>query len=168
MQTYSVQGPWAGRLAIIPRPRGSDWLDDDIAELRKQGFDLIVSLLTPNEAHDLGLDMEQELSRKHGLVFSNVPIVDMGVPDSTEDGLAVLNRLEKALSGGRNVAVHCRQGIGRSGLLTAALLVISGLEPEAALQRVSAARGLAIPETREQKEWVIKLAREFAGPAIRG
>jgi protein-tyrosine phosphatase len=143
-------------------------LADDIAQLRGEGFDLIVSLLTPEETHDLGLDLEKDLSRKHGLEFSNVPIVDMGVPDSMEETLVVLNRLERALSGGCNVAVHCRQGIGRSGLLAAALLVVSGLEPDTAVQRVSAARGLDIPETREQKEWVIKLAREFAEPTIHG
>jgi len=43
-------------------------------------------------------------------------------------------------------------------LLAASLLVASGIEPEAALQRVSSARGFSVPETPEQKQWV----RDFA------
>ena len=55
MLIYQIQGPWRGRLAIVPRPRGGEWLDDDVRALKEQGFDLVVSLLTPDEAIDLGL-----------------------------------------------------------------------------------------------------------------
>jgi hypothetical protein len=28
---YWIEGPWTGRLAISARPRGWDWLQDDVA-----------------------------------------------------------------------------------------------------------------------------------------
>ena len=46
-------------------------------------------------------------------------------------------------------------------MLAAALLVMSGTEPHEAFASVSSDRGLPVPETEEQRKWVIELAREF-------
>ncbi len=54
--------------------------------------------------------------------------------------------------------MHCRQGIGRSGLVAARLLAKKGTSPGAAIEMVSAARGLAVPETAEQREWIDRYA----------
>ncbi|MFQ5858481.1 MAG: hypothetical protein ACE5LU_23020 [Anaerolineae bacterium] len=78
-----------------------------------------------------------------------------------------MRQLDDALAEGKHVAVHCRQGIGRSTLIAACLLVLAGVDPETAFQRVSAARGCAVPETSEQREWVIKFARELPAPISR-
>ena len=40
---------------------------------------------------------------------------------------------------GKNVGIHCRQGIGRSALIAASLLVLAGLAPDEALQRIQTA-----------------------------
>jgi protein-tyrosine phosphatase len=50
------------------------------------------------------------------------------------------------------VVVHCRHGIGRSGMAAACVLVLNGLEPATAIARVSLARGIPIPEIRPQRE----------------
>jgi hypothetical protein len=42
------------RLAIAPRPRGYDWLVDDIRLLKRAEVDLLVSALTHAEAEDMG------------------------------------------------------------------------------------------------------------------
>jgi protein-tyrosine phosphatase len=49
--------------------------------------------------------------------------------------------------------MHCRGGLGRAGMISARLLVESGVEPTAAMERVRAARPGAI-ETPRQEEWV--------------
>jgi hypothetical protein len=46
------------RLGIMPRPRGNDWLPDDLRILRQAGVDVIVSALTASEAEELGLSAE--------------------------------------------------------------------------------------------------------------
>ena len=61
-----------------------------------------------------------------------------------------------------------RQGIGRSGLLAAALLVSSSVDPDAAIRRVSDARGLPVPETAQQKEWITKFAEDFVDTLAQG
>jgi len=85
--------------------------------------------------------------------FISLPIPDRQVPGSETELAAVLERIDARLSAGKNVLVHCRQGVGRAGLVTVCLLVRKGLDPSAAVEIVSAARG-AVPETREQRQWI--------------
>jgi protein-tyrosine phosphatase len=156
-----IEGPWPGRLAILPRPRGGDWLEDDICSWRQAGLDVVVSLLTRDEIVDLGLTQAAELCQAHGLQFLSFPIEDRGTPTSRWATLDLVRKLEKALSQGKSLAIHCRQGIGRSALIAACLLVIVGVDLETAFRRVSAARGCSVPETAEQREWVREFAREL-------
>lgn len=50
-----VEGPWNGTFAIAARPRGGDWLEDEMKAWRRLGVTTIVSLLTPEEERELGL-----------------------------------------------------------------------------------------------------------------
>ena len=58
------------RLAIAPRPRGYDWLVDDIRLLKRAGVDVLVSALTPYEIEDMGLLEESQCCQNYGLEFS--------------------------------------------------------------------------------------------------
>jgi protein-tyrosine phosphatase len=151
---YWIEGPWDGRLAVGPRPRGGDWLRDDIAKWKQSGINSVLSLLTPEEESDLDLRGEAGEVRAQGVEFTSFPIPDRQIPRSESKFSQVLVRIARDLSAGRNVLVHCRQGIGRSGLAAACLLVKNGLSPGAAVDSVSAARGLPVPETTEQREWI--------------
>jgi hypothetical protein len=69
------------------------------------------------------------------------------------DALPV-GRITGFLEEGKNVAVHCRQGVGRSGLIAAGALMSSGIATEEAIDLVGIARGLTVPETPDQLEWL--------------
>jgi protein-tyrosine phosphatase len=99
-----------------------------------------------------------------GFYLSQSP--DRGVPASTRDALSLLGQLIAALEDGHNVAIHCRQSIGRSGMVAASLLVTSKVEVEKAIQVVTAARGLSIPETAEQLEWIKRLPSGNVVPVV--
>ena len=49
---FWIPGPWRGRLGIVPRPRGADWLGDKTRAWRETGIDVVVSLLEPDEEAD--------------------------------------------------------------------------------------------------------------------
>jgi len=157
---YWIPGPWPGRLAIVPRPRGGDWLADEIRSWRAAGIDVVTSLLTPAEVAELELQEEEILSRMAGLEPVSFPIPDYGVPSSRRDLTEVIHHLETALAAGKNVAVHCRQGIGRSSVLAASLLVSAGIDPDEAFRRIEKARGRPVPDTPEQRAWVAQMASE--------
>ena len=158
---YWINGPWPGRLAIIPRPRGGEWLEDEVRAWRQVGLDVVVSLLTRDEVADLDLAQEAELCQTNGIQFIVFPITDRSVPSSRRATLELVSSLSKLLVEGKNVGIHCRQGIGRSAVVAACLLIFSGLDPEYAFQRISVARECVVPETTEQREWVIACAREL-------
>ncbi|HMG75119.1 MAG TPA: protein-tyrosine phosphatase family protein [Pyrinomonadaceae bacterium] len=168
MTNYLIEGPWPGRLAIVPRPRGGDWLEDELHAWKTMGFDVVVSLLTKDELDELGLAAEADISRAQGLQFCEFPIPDLGIPKSSAAARELVDNLRSDLDVGKQIAIHCRQGIGRSGLIAASVLIVSGVEPELAIRQVSAARGLPVPETAEQREWVLELARDSAASLVKG
>jgi protein-tyrosine phosphatase len=81
------------------------------------------------------------------------------VPKSSDDLSRLVTLLETALASGKNVAVHCRQGIGRSSLVAASVLIAAGETPEEAFRHVEQARGRPVPDTAEQREWVARNGR---------
>jgi protein-tyrosine phosphatase len=153
-ELYWLDGSWPGRLAVGPRPRGGDWLKDDIAGWKRADVNAVLSLLTPEEERDLDLRGEAGEVTTQGMDFTSFPIPDRQIPRSEAKWSEVLEKVARDLSRGKNVLVHCRQGIGRSGLVAACLLVKKGMSPGAAVESVSAARGMPVPETEEQRDWI--------------
>jgi len=150
---YRIPVPAAGTLSTMPRPRGDDWLDDEMTALREAGVDVLVTLQTEIERHEVGLAGEADAAARAGLEFHSFPIVDLGVPDHR--GIQpLLATLTAYLRDGRHVAVHCLAGIGRSSVVAAALLVRLGITPADAWQTIADARGLPVPETDEQRQWL--------------
>jgi protein-tyrosine phosphatase len=158
---YWLDEAWPGRIALSARPRGGDWLADEVADWKRAGIGGVLSLLEPLEEEDLDLRSEAAEVRKHELEYSSFPIPDRNVPVSEVKLAYVLEGLDRALSRGKNVLIHCRQGVGRSGLVAACLLVRKGMSPGAAVEKVSAARGVTVPETEEQREWIDHYAAAF-------
>jgi protein-tyrosine phosphatase len=161
-ELYWLDGPWPGKLAMAARPRGGDWLKDDIANWKRAGIDMVLSLLTPDEESEMDLRDEAGAARTQGMEFDSFPIPDRQIPRSEAKWSEVLEKVTRTLSDGKNVVVHCRQGIGRSGLLAACLLVRKGMSPGAAVDSVSAARGVSVPETAEQRDWIDHYAVSLA------
>lgn len=156
---YWLENTWPGRLAIVARPRGGDWLGDEIAAWASANLDVIISLLEEDEAAELGLVKEGELCRAAGLVFISFPVVDRSVPASREEVLVLAGKLGALLKEGKNIGIHCRQSVGRASLLTTSVLIGLGVEPQDALLQISDARGCEVPETPQQLEWLMALPR---------
>jgi protein-tyrosine phosphatase len=146
------------RVAILPRPRGYDWLSDDIAAARRAGVDVIASALTEPESRELGLSEEAKCCSESAIEFLSFPIEDRSLPDSERTLDAFLDSLDERVEQGKSVAIHCRAGIGRSSMLCACLLVRQGFSAESAFQKIQVARGCAVPDTTEQRNWVESFA----------
>jgi protein-tyrosine phosphatase len=151
---YWVPGPWPGKLAIAARPRGGDWLEAEIRDWRLSGVNTVLSLLTPEEESHLDLTAESSQTKQAGLNFLALPIPDRHVPSSPSEAAPVLDQIDRELSSGKKAVMHCRQGVGRSGMMAACLLVMRGKDPQSAVNEIERARGTAVPETDEQRRWI--------------
>jgi protein-tyrosine phosphatase len=149
------------QFALMPRPRGGEWLSEAISGWHAVGIRTMASLLEWDEASELGLSNEETLCNSAGLNFIWFPIPDRGVPGVRGDFAGLINTLAERLRAGDSVAVHCRADIGRSGLVGACVLGLLGVAPDSAFAMLSRARGVVVPDTEAQAEWV----REFMGGA---
>lgn len=151
-----IAHPWwiTSQLAIIPRPSGDEQMEDDMHALYEAGIDIIVSMLEPAEAAELGLEDEQSSALHAGIALISFPIPDHRVPQDLKKFTAFLSGLEQQMRAGRRIGVHCRACIGRSGVVAASLLVRSGISHKQAWAQISAARGYLVPDTPEQRAWV--------------
>jgi protein-tyrosine phosphatase len=117
-------------------------------------MDKVVSFLQINEAKSLGLEYEETELAKNQIEFINFQIKDHNVPQF----ILPFNQLVKVLSAdldqGKNLALHCYAGIGRTGMLAAAVLINQGESVDSALIKLSKVRGLRVPETLQQISWL--------------
>jgi protein-tyrosine phosphatase len=157
VELFPVEGPWPGRLAICSRPRAGSWLEDDIAALRDANLDILVSALVREEIAKLGIEAIPELCELHGIEYVHFPVGNLQVPADAA-ARAALERWHAALWAGKGLAVHCFASVGRSPTLAAALLVMGGVAPGEAWRRIEAVRGRQVPDTNEQRDWVLQFA----------
>ena len=158
INVYWINNLSSGRLGVMPRPRGGDWLEDEVSSLKQFEVDAVVSLLESHEVTDLDIAAEQELCEAQGIEFLSFPVVDRNIPVSLPEFSRFAEKVASLLRGNKSVVVHCRQGVGRAGLLAACVLILNGISADEALSRISQARGCAVPETEEQKAFVLKFA----------
>jgi protein-tyrosine phosphatase len=156
---FAIERAGAGRLGTMARPRGGRWLGAEMADLAAAGVTVLVSLLTDPEMTSLGLTDEGAAAQAAGLVFLRLPTHDFHVPDRAAAVLLATD-LRARLAAGASVVVHCYGGVGRSSTLAAVVLVLEGLTPAVAWDRIAAARGRPVPETAEQRAFVNGLAPE--------
>ena len=143
----------------MPRPRGKDWLEGEIIEFKRQDLSALVSLLENVEAVELGLELEQHYSTKNGIEFLSYPIADYTVPRDFAHFEQFIDTLMERINQGGRVAIHCRAGIGRSTIVACSILLKKGFSTEDALQLISKKRGLAVPDTKEQVDWLKKFEK---------
>jgi protein-tyrosine phosphatase len=157
---FWIKGNPPAPLAIVLRPRGDDWLEEDLLRLKRGGIETVVSMLEEDEAVLLALGDESVLAEKIGLQFMSFPIPDTQVPPDTAAFRSFVAGLATRLRAGERIGVHCRGSIGRSTVIAACTLIQLGWTPKTAMKAIEAARGLAVPDTQEQADWILSYSAQ--------
>ncbi|MDH5324251.1 MAG: tyrosine-protein phosphatase [Gammaproteobacteria bacterium] len=155
---YKVEYIGSGVLAVMAKPVSGEWIEQEFEGLASEGIKAIVSLLELHEAYEVGLQREKQLTEKNGMEFLSFPIRDRGVPDSVVEFGDFTKMLYWQIEAGKTTVIHCRAGIGRTGVVAAGVLLHCGYKPKEALMHISNKRGVQVPDTEEQEEW---LARNY-------
>ncbi len=127
-----------------------------------QHFSQVISFLEPEEAVRLDLATEDSVSFEIGLAFRTFPIEDRHPPANADAFRDLVTEVVTRLQEGISVGVHCKSGIGRSGLAAAAVLIMARrLSATEALNQVRIARGKLAPNTARQRRWLLRHASSF-------
>lgn len=166
----SIDLPSGGRIGMTLCPGKTDpdarfgaWhrdLDTDLAAIRDWGASLLVTLMDDHELDLLKVPLLGGRAHAHGLDWTQLPIVDVSTPSAEfearwpEHGTDMLRRISR----GESTVLHCRGGLGRTGLVAARLLVEMGYAPGAAIDLVREKRPGTI-ETTAQGRYVLGLRK---------
>lgn len=148
------------RLAIVLRPRGGDGLQADLEEVRAAGVDVLVSLLTAEDAEELGLTEEGRIAQQLGMRFVSYPILDRCTPSDLGSFHGLVTELRDHVRAGRSIGAHCRGCIGRATVLLASVMIALGWRADQALRLIEQARGFQVPDTPEQLDWILRFQPE--------
>jgi ADP-ribosylglycohydrolase len=128
-----------------------------IRRLLDAGIDCFIDLTSPEECPDYRPLLPA------GVSYLSHPLIDHAVPDDPAAMRRILAALDAALAAGRSVYLHCRAGIGRTGMAIGCHLVEAGERGDAALETLNtlwmqderAPRWRQVPETEEQARFVL-------------
>ncbi len=158
-------GPSEGCLGLTLCPgkkdRAQGWnrdLPTDLAAIRNWGAASVVTLIEEHEFRLLAVEALGDEVRRYGMEWLHLPIRDVDIPDERFElaWKVVGQSVHESLDTGQRVLVHCRGGLGRTGVVAAQILVERGTAPDLAIRRVRSARPHAI-ETAAQERYVIEL-----------
>lgn len=157
---FWIEGDPPAGLAIVLCPRGDDRLLDDLLSFKQSGVDTLVSMLAPTEAVWLGLGEEGTFAEQAGMRFLSYPVLDVHVPANVEPFRAFVAGLTDRLRSGERIGIHCRGSIGRSTVAAACTLIHLGWKAKDALTAIRSARGCEVPDTSEQRRWIMNYKAE--------
>jgi atypical dual specificity phosphatase len=151
---------WINRnqLAGTPRPGLMEDLMFDLEALRKVKIDHLVSLEeTPTVP-------EAEASAV-GISIRHLPINDMQPPESMDNTLELLRDMQQRIDNGQRIAVHCKGGLGRTGTILAAYLILTGMDVQQSISKVRCADQRMIQSVEQEaflndfKNWLVQASQ---------
>lgn len=132
-------------------------LNSDLQAIRHWGGKALVTLMEDHEFALLGVPDFAQVLQQHELEWFHLPIPDMNPPSASFEilWLDAGPKLHAYLAAGESIVIHCRGGLGRTGLLAARVMVEQGVQPAEAVREVREARPNSI-ETYAQEMYVLE------------
>ncbi|MCJ7733439.1 MAG: dual specificity protein phosphatase family protein [Anaerolineales bacterium] len=127
---------------------------------QEEDIDLVI-VLTEKQEYLVyaGMDLPA-FYQSRGLESLHLPVPDFGIPEDLRDWDEALKAAIQAAQDGKNIAVHCLAGIGRTGIFMACLAKdVLGMEGEEAINWVRESVTGAM-ENKHQENFVINYRRE--------
>lgn len=142
----------AGTLLLSEMPGSEKSLVDWLAGAEARDTDLIVNLAQRDELANISPEYLAYIQSNEGIDMSCFPIADFSVPVDMERFHTLVEEVGLRLRSGQCVIIHCRAGIGRSGLFAAALLTTLEMSSNDVLLSIKNAGGRF--ETEAQRSFL--------------
>ena len=147
-----------GRVLAGEHPYGDNDSDTQrrLDHLREAGINYFIDLTEEEEMPKYRTLLPQQ---SH---YLRCPIRDTDVPEDVAQMQELQSRIRTALALDRRIYIHCRAGIGRTGLVIGCYLAEGGLDGESALNELNrlwhqserAKSWPIVPQTAEQADYI--------------
>jgi Dual specificity phosphatase, catalytic domain len=147
-----------GRLLAGEYPIGNDYTDARarLARFREAGINYFIDLTENGE-----MPAYRHLLQVH-TKYTNSPIADCSVPSGAAQIQGLIAEIRAAIESRRFIYLHCRAGIGRTGLVAGCYLADEGGNGKAAIKELNklwrqSERSLSwprVPQTPEQANYI--------------
>ena len=131
-------------------------IQETLEIFKNHTVDVVLSLTETSELKSLGCDNLIKEIKLNNFVWFHFPIIDFNIP--TKNSLLKLNLLlsdlERFLKEEKNIIIHCKAGLGRTGTIASLLLAKLGISTKDAVQYIRKYRPGSI-DTDEQKNFVL-------------
>jgi len=137
----------SGRLIFTPCPGSKDTsLASALDTLQAAGAQALITLMPASELEQNQAAELPALCAERNLEWFHLPVADEQVPqdDFANAWAQARARIATLLNEGRSIAIHCKGGSGRTGLIAARILIDRGLSRAEAVALVQALRPKAI------------------------
>lgn len=136
-----------GRLIFTPCPGTKDSsIDSALNTLKQAGVDAVLTLMPYAElAHNAASDLPAQCAVQ-GLAWLHLSVADEQVPQADFDAAwpAAMAQIAELMAADKAIAIHCKGGSGRTGLIAARILIELGIARSEAVSLVQALRPKAI------------------------
>jgi protein-tyrosine phosphatase/ADP-ribosylglycohydrolase len=159
--TYWVQ---PGKLLAGEYPGSMSRADamERVQALLRAGVNSFVDLTEEGELPEYD-HLLPELTEQR-IRYRRLPVLDHSVPESAAHMTQIVDAIADELHAGRCVYVHCRAGIGRTGMAVACHLIRGGRNNQDALEHLQtlwrqcerSRKWPSVPETEQQVDFVLK------------
>lgn len=160
-----------GRLLAGEHPAGATHLESRarLRRLREAGLDSFIDLTEAGEQPEYRHLLPKQAE------YLRSAIADTHVPYTVAQTQGLLDGMRAALERGRGIYLHCRAGIGRTGLVVGCFLAEEEQDGKVALLRLNrlwqrsarAATWPTVPQTSEQADYItrwLNLRKSGPGP----
>lgn len=133
-------------------------LNQDLKEIKENGFSGVVTLITNQELAEYGVPDLVSQYKELGLDVCHISVPDQGIP-TKEEMNRVCNWIDHEIADDKKVLLHCVGGLGRTGTVAACYLKqFKGFDTQEAIQLVRSSRSPRAIETKVQEDFVDEYA----------
>lgn len=142
-----------GQLIFTPCPGTQDVpLTTAVEQLQQAGARTLITLMPNAELEKFNAQALPDVCESLGINWYQLPVDDESGPGSLFEQGWQQHRpaLAKQLASGQTIAIHCRGGSGRTGLMAAILLAQQGMALDEIISSVQAIRPKALRQSAQR------------------
>jgi protein-tyrosine phosphatase len=148
-------------LTPCPGTKGVD-LTSSLEQIKQASVHAVLTFMTQGELDKNNLSDLGESVKNNGMLWFHLPIIDDHAPETAffEAWKSAGPKVHDLLAQGKTIAVHCKGGSGRTGLISAQIMIERGEELHSVMARLKALRPNAFIHACH-REYLTELAKSL-------